>query len=138
MAVLNACPKVPPPRKFPRTSGGARSIAIHIEPRATNHVHFSPAPSSIPNHSIASPAPSSIPGQHATSPTPEPSTRSTSNPPQHQHRRQHRRNSKKDSGPIFGVGAEEFRSSRPSKRCIYPQSKLRGFTTIRKVQLVCL
>jgi hypothetical protein len=71
-----------------------------------------------------------MPDQQSDSPMLE----ATSNP-WRQHRR--RRNSQRDPEPIFGAGVEERRSSRPSARHIWPQSKLRGFTDVHKARLVC-
>ncbi|KIM35107.1 hypothetical protein M413DRAFT_32733 [Hebeloma cylindrosporum] len=150
---------VPPPRKFPQTSGGSRSTAIHMNLRANNHIRFAELPSTAPASSSTpvNQAPSSgppspdqpaassgppFPDQSAASPGPssmqvqlEPTSNS-------QHDRQQRRHSQKSreipKPQAFGSGAQESRSSRPSSRRIYPQSKLRGFTTIRKNQLTAV
>ena len=72
--------------------------------------------------------PQSAPNQSAASPG-----QATSNP----RRKEARRNSHRNPQPIFGPGSEERRSSRRRTGCVYPQSKLRGFTDVRKRRLVC-
>lgn len=130
--------KVPPPRKFPRTRGGATPVNIHTKPRANNRIRFAD-PVSASQESSSFPAdqptaalgPSSVPEQPSAS---QEDMTSASNPRQ----RQRGKASQRGTRPIFGVGAEESRSSRPADRRIYPQSELRGFTTLRRMRLVRL
>ena len=122
---LNVLLKVPPPRKFPGPPGGAGSVVIRMQPKEKNQVHFadsaSPVPSSISTH------------QPPASSKPLPVTVPVSNP------RQRGKAFRKGHQPIFGEGTEESRSNkRPASQNIFPQSTLRGFTTLRAAQLVRL
>lgn len=125
--------KVPPPRKFSRPSGGARSVTFQTKPAGRV---ASPGPSSIAmNRPSATPEPFQPPHQYRRQ-------RDTSSPETfqpYQHRRRRGKSSQKYPKPIFGEDAEEeSRSSTRPSQVIYPQSTLRGFATTRAAQLVCL
>jgi hypothetical protein len=143
--------KVPPPRKFSRPSGGARSVTFQTKPAGRV---ASPGPSSIAtNRPSATPEPFQPPHQyrrqHDTS-SPEPfqpphqyrRQHDTSSPETfqpYQHRRRRGKSSQKYPKPIFGEDTEEeSRSSTRPSHVIYRQSTLRGFATTRAAQLVYL
>lgn len=113
-------------RSLEQTSTSQASSPIAINQPATS------AAQSVPNQPAASPRQSPMPDQQSDSDSPM--LEATSNPRRQHHRR---RNSQRDPKPIFGADVEERRSSRPSARRIWPQSKLRGFTDVHKARLVC-
>ncbi|KDR76615.1 hypothetical protein GALMADRAFT_139528 [Galerina marginata CBS 339.88] len=117
---------VPPPRKFHQTKGGANPANINMNTQPVNHVRFADSSSGPSGGSSASNQPPASPMAN---------TESMSSP---RLRQRHSNNHRRGPAPIFGMGAEDSRSSRPSDRHVYPQSKLRGFTTVRKTQLAAV
>ena len=139
---LNFLLKVPPPRrKYSRPPGGATSVIISMEePSHTQPYYRSPSPfqqvrSPSSFQQVRFPQPSPSPSPFQPSPSPSPFQPSKNRPRQYQPKL-----GKKDSKPVFGDDAEEDsrRSTKPSRRTIYPQSTLRGFSAIRAKQLVHL
>ena len=119
--------KVPPPRKFSRPTGGARSAVIHLEPLARYR-----------SQSIAYSASSTKEDDQMNEGSVRNQSRSAASSPDPLDPNIPRQYGQKYRKPVFGKGAEkECRSStRPSRRTIYPQSVLRGFSIIRGEQLV--
>ena len=110
---LNFLLKVPPPRrKYSRPPGGATSVIISMEePSHTQPYYRSPSP-----------------------------FQPSKNCPRQYQPKLGKTAVQKGSKPVFGDDAEEDsrRSTKPSRRTIYPQSTLRGFSAIRAKQLVHL
>lgn len=125
---LNALLKVPPPKKFSRPTGGAGSVAIHLKPLARNSIVSSPDPYiSGPRSDMTEK------DDHVSVRSARNRSQSTASSPEPLDQR-----AQKYRKPVFGEGVkEESRSStRPSRRAIYRQSTLRGFSTQRAQQLV--
>ena len=162
---LNACfSKVPPPRNFSRPAGGARSVAIHMEPVANLR-----RPSVENAESSYLMGKRNVEGERserkdsgedgmnfsrqvsgwgsaATHVEPVARNRSqsvasfaSSEPfePTKPHSHHRGKTSQKYRKPIFGEGAEETRSSTRPSHVIHRQSTLHGFSTMRAAELVC-
>ncbi|KDR72073.1 hypothetical protein GALMADRAFT_213521 [Galerina marginata CBS 339.88] len=68
---------------------------------------------------------------------PDVATASTPRTPPRLQQRHHRKDSQTNPA-VFGVNAQEIRSNRRSDRKIFRQSKLRGYTELRKSQLAAI
>ena len=125
---LNALLKVPPPRKFSRPTGGAGSVAIHLEPLARNSIVSSPDP-----YISRARSDKTEEDDHISVRSARGRSQSAAFSPEPLDQR-----AQKCRKPVFGEGVkEESRSStRPSRRAFYRQSTLRGFSTQRAQQLV--
>ena len=156
--------KVPPPRSFSRPAGGARSVAIHMEPVANLHrpsIENTESSYLIGERNVEGERSErkdseeddgmnfarQVSGWGSAAIHVEPVARnrsqsvaSTASPepfePTKPHSRHRGKTSQKYPKPIFGEGAEESRSSTRPSRVIHRQSTLRGFSTMRAAQLV--